>query len=173
MIDCSWGLFIYEKLHIAFVEETTFGFLSYLLFTFWLFFFPPILSHQSILCYFVSGEVDSRIRIRIPSGGFILHQSHLILLQCQNTLFLHFFNSDDCLFPHIVLFCIFGDIFTLWFLPNLWLEDNHRIISPSYLYLNSYKCFTWYLVYLFRLGSSRYLDGFSTCLGISCWLGRD
>ena len=57
----------------------------------------PIIRHQSALRYFSSGEADSRTRIRVPPGGFIIYQSHLLLLQYHHKLFLHFLNRDDCL----------------------------------------------------------------------------
>ena len=49
-------------------------------FLFWLFLFSPILFHQSVLRYFSSVEVDYRPQIRIPHGGFVIYQFHLLFV---------------------------------------------------------------------------------------------
>ena len=92
-------------IHIAFVEETTFGWMYSLIFPFCLSLFSPILSHQSVLRYYISSEVDSRILIRVPSGGFILYQSHLLLMQCQRAYFLRLLNRFYCSFPRRFIPC--------------------------------------------------------------------
>ena len=92
-IDCSWSLEISEKLYIVFVEDITLGWLSSFLFPFLLFLLSHILSHQSALHYFSSGEVDSRTAIRVPPGCFIFYQYHLLLLQYHDELFLHLLNG--------------------------------------------------------------------------------
>ena len=102
-------------------------------FLFCLFFFYPILTHQSALCYFSSGEVYYRNITRVLPGGFIIYQYHLLLMQYHHAFFLHFLNRDDCSFSHSTIRCILENNFPVLLLRTLFSEYNHRIISPGYL----------------------------------------
>ena len=66
-------------------------------------FYYSILSHQSILRYFRSGGVDSRTQIRVPPGGYIMYQSHLLFLQYHHKVFICLLNMGDGLFPRSVI----------------------------------------------------------------------
>ena len=56
------------------------------------FLFSSIISHQSVLQYFISGEVDYQTIIRVPTVCFIFYQYQLLLLQYHHVLFLHLSN---------------------------------------------------------------------------------
>ena len=49
-------------------------------FPFFVFLFYTILSHQSVLRYCRSGEVDSHNWIRVPPGGILIYQYHIPLI---------------------------------------------------------------------------------------------
>ena len=128
----------------------------------------PIISHHYALRYFISGEVDYQTRTRVPPGGYIMYQSHILLLNCHRALFLHLLNRYGGFFPHRFIHCSSEENVPWWLLKNVLSEDNHRITCTGYLYLNRCNRAAWYFVYLFRLGSRIYLDGGITCLGIRC-----
>ena len=78
---------------------------------FLLFLFSTILIYQSAVRYFISNEVYYRIRIRVPPGGYIIYQSHLLMLRYPHELFLHFVNRDDGSFTPSVICCRSEDNF--------------------------------------------------------------
>ena len=122
-------------------------------FLFCLFLFSPILGHQYVLCYFISGEVYSQIRIRFPPSGYIMYQYHFLLLHYHHAFFLNVLNGYDGSFPHRIIYCSSEENIHWWLLTTLCSEDNCRIISTGYLYLNRCNCAVWYLVDLFILCS--------------------
>ena len=134
--------------------------------SFFFFLFSTILSHQSVLRYFSSGEVYAWTRIRVLPGAYIIIKSHLLLLQYHNTLSLDWFNMGCGLFTHSIIRCSSEENVSWWLFTTLCLEYSHRIIDPGLLYLNRCNCAVLYIIYLFRLGYRRYLDGGSTCMGI-------
>ena len=74
------GVLKFLNIFTSIFEDATFGWLSYFMFPFFLFLFSPITSKNSALRYFWSGEVDSSTQIRVPHGGFIIYQSHILLI---------------------------------------------------------------------------------------------
>ena len=147
----------YWKASELFSEDTTFGHLYYLLFTFTLFLLSPILRHQSAFYYFIISEVDSQNRIMVLPGGYIFLQSQLLLMKHRNILFVNFFNKDNGLVPHNIIRCSSEDNVCWWLWAILWLEENHMVIGPDLFYLNRYNCVSWYIVDFFSLGSKIYL----------------
>ena len=102
--------------------------------------------------YFSNGWVYTQNRIRFPPGGFITYQYHFLFFQYHHALFVQFLTSDDCFFPHRFIRCSLDNNVPWQWLPDLFLEGKHRIISSGYLYLNRYNCTAWYIVYFFSLG---------------------
>ena len=131
-----------------------------------LFLFSPILIHQSTVLYFSSGEVDSQNRWRIIPGGYIIFQSHLILLQYLHIFSPHFFNWGDGSFSHSVI-CYISEGNISWLLLNpLYSKDNHMIIGYGFFYLNRCNIVACYPIDFFGVGSGRNLEGGSTCLSV-------
>ena len=166
IIDFTRSLGIYENLQIDLVKDTTFGSCLIFCYIFCLFLFSPILSHQSALRYFGSGDVDYRTRIRVLPSGFIIYKSRLLLMQYLHRFSLRFLDRYEGSFRYSAIHCSSEDNITWWLLTTLFSQDSHSIIHPDVLYLNICNCAAWYLVDFFSLGSRRYLDGGSTCLGI-------
>ena len=101
-INCTWVLVISEKLQIAFVEDTTYGWLSYFMFP-----ITPLTIFYSWPPVFIA----SRTRIRVLTGGYIIIQSHLILLQYCHLSSFHLLNRYDGNFCHSAMCCILEDNF--------------------------------------------------------------
>ena len=144
-------------------------------FLFCLLFFSPFLSHHYSIRYFNSSEVDQWSRIRVLPGGhitYIIFQSQLIFLQYLHVLFLNLLNYDDGSFPHSAVRCSSEDNITTWLLNNLWLEDNHGIICPAFLYLNRCRSEVCYPIDFFILGTMIDLYRGNTCLGVGGKFGR-
>ena len=100
-INCTWVLVISEKkLQIDFVEDTTYGWLSYFLIP-----LTPLTIFYSWPPVFIA----SRTRIKVLPGGYIIIQYHLILLQYFHLLSFHLLNRYDGNFCHSAMCYILED----------------------------------------------------------------
>ena len=129
-------------------------------FLFLLLFVSSITHHQPALRQF---SVVRYIHY-VDSGLFLLVISYSESVSLAFFLpYFHLFSfglldGDGCLFPHSVICQVLEETIPGVFLIPLLFEYNHQVIIPYALYLEICNGASYYLIYVFDLGSKRDFD---------------
>ena len=82
------------------------------------------------------------------------------------SIFLHLFHGDDGSFTHRIVYPGSEVNITGGFLNPFFLEDNHHISGPVFLYFDRDDSVLCYHIDVPSLGSCRYLYGGNSCLDV-------
>ena len=119
--------------------------------------------------YFNRGAVYFKSQIRFLTGlhiAYIILKYCLILFQYIHMFFINLLNWDDVFFPRSVIHWSSEENIPIWFLYNLFLEDNHRIICTNLFYLDKRNGAVLYPINVFRLGPRKDLVRWNKYLGV-------